>query len=208
MARKQKRTRSSSKSLVLLVALIVVALVLVPDRAIAVLLLAGVAGAVFFVLRSTSERNERRTHVGHVADLDHMLSLTPTQFEEYTRQLLIENGYTSMRLNGGAGDLGADLLGKDPDGRSLVVQCKRYAPIKKVGSREMQLFIGMQQIHHKAERGVYVTTSDFTAAARDLGNRHGIWLINGSGLVHLQQGQSSTVGRGRSWFGGVVGYPR
>jgi restriction system protein len=110
-----------------------------------------------------------------------------------------------MTLNGGGiVDLGADLLGNDPDGRSVAVQCKRYAPGNKVASKEMQLFIGMQRVQHGTERGIYVTTSEFTSAARDLGNRHGIWLINGSELVKLQRGPKPEAGKGRSWFGGLA----
>jgi restriction system protein len=208
MARKQRRRKPSTPSLVLLLAVAILALVLNPDRVVAALLLAGVAGMVVLVLKSIRKRSKRRVHVARVEDLGQMLSLTPTQFEEYTRQLLVENGYKGMTLNGGAGDLGADLMGNDPDGRSIVVQCKRYAPSKKVGSQEMQLFIGMQQIHHKAERGIYITTSDFTSAARDLGNRHGIWLIDGSGLMQLHRRRGAAAGAGRSWFGGAFGYPR
>lgn len=204
MTRKPRRKKPSSKSLVLFVAAIVLALVLFPDRAIAALLLAGVAGAIFLVLKATNQRNKRSIRVKHVDNLDQILSLTPTQFEEYTRQLLVGNGYKGMRLNGGAGDLAADLLGQDPDGRSTVVQCKRYAPSKKVGSKEMQLFIGMQQVHHRAERGIYVTTSDFTLAARDLGNRHGILLINGSSLLQLRRRQTAEPRRARFSFGGVA----
>jgi restriction system protein len=204
MAHSQRRRKPSAPSLVLLIALGILALIQHPDRMIAALLLAGVAGAIFFVLRSSGERNKGRIPVAHVEDLDQILRLTPTQFEEYTRQLLVENGYKSMKVNGGAGDLGADLLGRDPDGRSIIVQCKRYAPSKKVGSREMQMFIGMQQIHHQAERGIYVTTSEFTPAARDLADNHGIWLINGSGLLQLRRRHTTGSRRGRSWLGGLA----
>ncbi len=115
-----------------------------------------------------------------------MLALSPSEFEAFTRELLASSGF-SLRLNGGPGDLGADLVGRDPKGRSTIVQCKRYDPGQKVGSQALQTFIGMRSIHHRADRGIVVTTSGFTSAAIELAKAHDIWLIDGGDLVRLQR---------------------
>lgn len=101
----------------------------------------------------------------HLADF---LELSPTDFELAVRDVLLETGYRSLDHSGGAGDLAADLAGTDSRGRSVVVQCKRFRPGSSVGSKDMQMFIGMVTIHHRAEHGVFVTTSTFTSAAREL----------------------------------------
>jgi HJR/Mrr/RecB family endonuclease len=88
-------------------------------------------------------------------------------------------------VKGGAGDLAADIVCRDSAGQSVVVQCKQYGIERKVTSQEMQLFIGMGRIEHRAERLLYVTTGDYTKAAADLGRKHGVELFNGTQLESL-----------------------
>lgn len=117
--------------------------------------------------------------------LGDMLAMTPTEFEELTGRALEAMGYTEMKVQGGSGDLSADLTGFDPQGRSVIVQCKRYAPGNNVGSPSLQQFIGMMAVHHKADRGIYVTTSDYSQQAVALAQEHGIVLIDGDDLVKI-----------------------
>ncbi len=117
--------------------------------------------------------------------LGEMLGMTPTQFEQATATLLRDLGYRNVRRVGGSGDLCADIQCQDTEGRSVVVQCKRYAPGNRVGSPAIQTFIGMVTVHHRAERGIYVTTSDYTDPARALARRHGFDLLDGNDLARL-----------------------
>lgn len=120
-----------------------------------------------------------------VQTIGELLMLTPTEFEDAIAQSLRNRGYKQVTRCGGAGDLGVDITARDANGLSIAVQCKRYTPGRPVGSREIQLFIGMLTTEHKAERGVYVTTSGFTDPARVLGKRHGINLIDGRELARI-----------------------
>ncbi len=43
----------------------------------------------------------------------------------------------------------------------------------------------MMNVHHKAEKGIFVTTSTFTQPAIDLAEMHNILLIDGDRLVGL-----------------------
>ena len=124
----------------------------------------------------------RRVRTRSLGDL---LTLTPAEFAEAVAAVLARTGYRDLRRVGGAGDLGADLVGRDRNGRSVIVQCKRYAPGSRVGSPAVQSFIGMQTTHHRAERGLFVTTSGFTGPAVALARRHGITLIDGAELSRL-----------------------
>jgi restriction system protein len=111
--------------------------------------------------------------------------LTPTEFETAVANLLSVHGFHAVRNLGGSGDLAADIVCLDSQEARVVVQCKRYAPGNRVGSKDMQLFIGMAVLHHEADYGMYVTTSTFTQPAIELAEIHGIELIDGSRLVEM-----------------------
>jgi restriction system protein len=119
-----------------------------------------------------------------------LLVLTPREFEEAVATLLAGHGYRDVRVNGGPGDLGVDISCRTPAGARVVVQCKRYAPGKSVGSPDMQRFLGMV-VHHGADcGGIYVTTSSFTTAARDLARGYRITLIDGDELSRMMTASS------------------
>lgn len=117
--------------------------------------------------------------------LGDLLEMDPTGFEEFTGRALESLGYTNVRRVGGSGDLAADLTATDPQGRSAIVQCKRYTPGSKIGSPALQAFIGMKEVHHKADRGIFVTTADYSQEAIDLAKAHNIVLIDGDDLVKI-----------------------
>ena len=119
-----------------------------------------------------------------VETLQQLISLTPSQFERAMATLLIDLGYRKVRVTGGAGDLSRDIACEDVMGRTVMVQCKRYTN-KKVTSPEMQKFIGMMITEHKADRGIYITTSDFTESAKELARKHNVELWNGQKLANL-----------------------
>jgi restriction system protein len=114
-----------------------------------------------------------------------MLEMDPRSFEEFTGRALESLGYTNVIRVGGSGDLAADLTATDPQGRSAIVQCKRYTPGSKVGSPALQSFIGMKEVHHRADRGIFVTTADYSQEALDLAKAHNIVLIDGDDLVKI-----------------------
>lgn len=129
---------------------------------------------------------ELRGLLRRVRTLDDLLALTPTQFERVIGELLQTWGYTQVRHTGGSGDLAADLTCRAPDGKLVIVQCKRFARHNKVGSPEVQKFIGMMAVHHGADIGIFVTTSHFTQPARVLCQQHGIRAVAGDELAdHL-----------------------
>jgi restriction system protein len=115
------------------------------------------------------------------------LVLTPPEFEKCTGRILQSFGYRDVQHTGRGGDLMADLTATSPQGESTVVQCKRYAPGKAIGTPEIQKFIGMISVHHKAQKGVYVTTSTFSMPARNLAAQHAILLIDGATLIRMTQ---------------------
>ncbi|MGH2534507.1 MAG: restriction endonuclease [Thermomicrobiales bacterium] len=117
--------------------------------------------------------------------LSDLLAMTPTEFEQLCVRALVRLGYDDVRRTGGAGDLAADIVAQDVQGRSCVVQCKRYAPGSGVGSPVVQTFIGMKAVHHKADRGIIMTTAEFTKPAITLAKQHDIVLIDGDDIVKI-----------------------
>lgn len=134
-------------------------------------------GFIYFAIH-----RQRRPAPVRVETLGELLALSATQFEEAIAQSLRDHGYRDVRRCGGPGDLGVDITCTDPNGGRLAVQCKRYAPGNLVGSRDLQLFIGMTHTEHQVDRGVYITTSSYTVPARQLANRHNIRLVDGPEL--------------------------
>ena len=62
------------------------------------------------------------------------------QFERLVARLLQRDRLTDVRIPGGSGDLGADVLGRGANGL-VVIQCKRYSQHRNVSSPDMQKFL-------------------------------------------------------------------
>nr|WP_237518731.1 restriction endonuclease [Streptomyces sp. SID5910] len=117
------------------------------------------------------------TEVTAVAFPDHD-TLSPDEFEQAIADLCVRDGCAEVEVVGGAGDLGADVLAVAPDGRRLVIQCKRYGEDNKVGSEELQRFGGTCFTVHEADVAILVTSSDFTAPAADYAEQCGIVCVD------------------------------
>lgn len=108
--------------------------------------------------------------------------MNPREFEHAVAYLCQRDGCLNVQVVGGAGDLGADVIATTPDGRRVVIQCKRYSPTNKVGSPDLQRFGGTCYSVHNAQVAVLVTTSTFTRQAIDYGTRQSIRLYDTTGL--------------------------
>ena len=117
--------------------------------------------------------------------LEELHQISPPEFEQVVEVIMQRKGYQQVQRVGGSGDLCVDVQALNRRGEKTVVQCKRYAAMRKVSSKEMQQFIGMASVEHKAKWGIYVTTSSYTKDARNLGEKHGIELIDGVKLVKI-----------------------
>lgn len=114
--------------------------------------------------------------------------MTGKEFERLVARLLERDGYTGVRIPGGSGDLGADVMATAADGSVLVVQCKRYSQKASVSSPDMQKFLGTCFDEHGADHAWFVTTTRFSKAAHDLGTRRGVRLIDRSALAEWMAG--------------------
>ncbi|MER6628024.1 restriction endonuclease [Streptomyces sp. NPDC000987] len=129
--------------------------------------------------------------VAHGAVLDYD-GLGADEFEQAIAALCERDGCFEVDVVGGAGDLGADVLAVAPDGRRVVVQCKRYGAGNRVGSQDLQRFGGTCYTVHEADVAVVVTTSDFTAPAAEYAVRCGIVCVDGEALRAWSDGTGPT----------------
>lgn len=125
--------------------------------------------------------------------LDRTRKVTPSFFEDLLIDLLVAMGY------GGTGDGAAHALGKtgdngvdgvidqDPLGvDQIYIQAKRYAEGNNVSAGDIRDFFGALNLK-KAQKGIFITTSDFTSSAKETAKNLGtrIVLINGTELAKL-----------------------
>ncbi|WP_435058480.1 restriction endonuclease [Streptomyces sp. bgisy060] len=153
-----------------------------------VLLAVLVAAVAIAVLAIRVGRRRHRRLVQEVRTLQEFTEMSPASFEHAIAELCRRDGCRNVRVVGGSGDLGADVLATTPLGKALVIQCKRYGTGNLVGSPEAQKVGGTARPVHGAEEVAIVTTSDFTAEARRyaaLPSVH-IHLLGGEQLIRWQ----------------------
>ncbi|CAL9272172.1 hypothetical protein SUDANB5_00618 [Streptomyces sp. SudanB5_2050] len=123
------------------------------------------------------------------ATVDLHAVLDPDEFEQAIAGLCLRDGCAEAEVVGGAGDLGADVIAVAPDGRRLVIQCKRYAEDNKVGSEDLQRFGGTCFTVHEADVAVVVTTSGFTRPAAEYAEQCGIVCVDADRLREWNGGR-------------------
>ena len=127
------------------------------------------------------------------ADLiERILASPPEFFERLIVSLLIKMNYGApggiAQAIGGRGDNGVDgVVDQDALGLDRVyVQAKRYKPGNSVGPGEIRDFSGGLD-QHKASKGLFVTTSNFSSAAKSTADRlsRHIVMVDGRQLAKL-----------------------
>lgn len=125
--------------------------------------------------------------------LDRIRGMNPSEFEGLILRLLLAMGYGQgldemATAVGGSGDGGIDgLIYQDPLGLDRVyIQAKRYKEGNNVSSPDIRNFIGALNIN-RANKGVFVTASQFTADAKTAatGSTIQVVLIDGPRLTDL-----------------------
>ena len=114
-------------------------------------------------------------------------NIDPAQFEVLVAELYEKQGYSARHL-GGSHDEGIDVLAEKTSAGGLeriVIQCKHQQA--NVGRPILQQLWGVVSSNPSFTRGALVTSSDFTAAAKQFASEKRLTLINGdllSKLIH------------------------
>ncbi|WP_238991778.1 restriction endonuclease [Gemmobacter caeruleus] len=125
--------------------------------------------------------------------LERVRAAPPAFFEYLIVRLMLAMGYGGTaedagRALGRSGDDGVDgVVDQDPLGLDRVyIQAKRFGPGNTVGSAAIRDFFGSLD-RHKANKGLFVTTSGFSAAAHETASflSKRIVLVDGAQLARL-----------------------
>lgn len=125
--------------------------------------------------------------------LSYVLNSGAGFFEKLVVELLVEMGYGGSRREaaravGQSGDEGIDgIIDEDRLGLDVIyVQAKKWNTNRAVGRPEIQKFVGALQ-GKRARKGIFITTSRFTSAAREYAGRIDtkVVLIDGERLTDL-----------------------
>jgi len=127
--------------------------------------------------------------------LDQIRIGTPFFFEKLVVNLFVKMGYGGAQqgsawVTGRSGDGGIDgVIHEDKLGLDVIyIQAKRWKEGNTVGGPDMQQFVGALATR-KAKKGIFVTASEFTKAAREvvgqLGHEPRVVLIDGVMLANL-----------------------
>ncbi len=125
-------------------------------------------------------------HRGQV--IEALMSLSPAGFEAFSQRLLRESGFQDVKVTGRSGDGGIDgngILEVNPlVSFKVLFQCKRYSG--SVTPSQVRDFRGAMM--GRADKGIILTTGNFTAEARKEAIRDGvppIELVDGEKLVNM-----------------------
>jgi len=99
------------------------------------------------------------------------------EFEDTVVDLCRRDGCTEVRRVGGSHDDGADVLGRFPDGRSMVIQRKGYSPKRRIPIREVRDLLGAR-VHFKTDAATFVTTTYFTGPSERTAVQNGVIAVH------------------------------
>jgi len=103
--------------------------------------------------------------------------IDPYQFEELISDLFERMGYKTQ-VTKKSGDFGVDVIATK-GGETIAIQAKKYSPGNNVGNRDVQRMLGAMSFRdYKANKGIIITTSDFTIQAQEQASENPIELWN------------------------------
>jgi hypothetical protein len=119
-------------------------------------------------------------------NIESLYSVEPVEFENITKALLIKMGFNATTTKA-SGDGGVDIIAINEQpiiGGKYIIQCKRYALGNNIGEPVVRELYGV--IHaENANKGILITTSDFSKQAVAFAKDKAIELINGHDLGNL-----------------------
>jgi HJR/Mrr/RecB family endonuclease len=135
----------------------------------------------------THEMSDEETSVSPLIAEPNFQELTGIEFEHLVVTALQQIGFDTVSQLGVRNDGGIDIIALNNApivGGRLVVSAKRYSPERKVGTAAVMELLGSMS-YHGFGRGIIITTSRFTSAAREAAERFGIELLDGERFLWL-----------------------
>jgi restriction system protein len=119
-------------------------------------------------------------------DVQRIRGLSGQEFESLITRLLTRMGFHAemTRITGDGGIDIIAVLDKPIVGGRYLFQCKRFAPENLVGAPTVRDFYGAVTAD-RAAKGIFITTSSYTAHAREFAEKAGVELIDFARLEKL-----------------------
>lgn len=132
----------------------------------------------------TSKSNEERYRpIETTGDLIKRLrQIDWFQFEKMVELVYCKLGYIVTRRGGANPDGGIDLI-IEKDGQTAAIQCKQWKTWN-VGVKTVREFLGALT-DSGIQTGIFITLNGYTGEAKQLAEKHGIEIINESGLAAM-----------------------
>lgn len=143
-----------------------------------------VAGCLLFLIllkRWTKIMRRKKYLASPLSRIDKMEG---SEFEKFLAAYFENKGYR-VKVTGGTGDYGADLVMKK-GGETTVVQAKRYR--SRVGVAAIQQVIAARE-YYGADNSIAATNSYFTKEAKKLARKTGVVLWDRDSLLAMKKSQ-------------------
>lgn len=128
------------------------------------------------------KKKEVFAHNSDIQKIIDYYSEKPINFERLCLELFESLGYV-VKLTPPTNDGGYDIL-LNKGAEKTIVECKCYSIEHRVGCPSIQKLVGANNIV-LADKMLFITTSDFSAAAISYAEEVGVELINGNKLMEL-----------------------
>jgi Holliday junction resolvase-like predicted endonuclease len=114
--------------------------------------------------------------------MEQLRSMDWFQFEKLVGHVYQKRGYSVTRRGGANPDGGIDLI-VAKDGQRAAIQCKQWKTWN-VGVKAIREFLGALK-DANIQKGIFITVRGYTGDAKDLAQRHGIEIMDETGLNQL-----------------------
>lgn len=114
--------------------------------------------------------------------IDQLRTINWYQFEKLVALVYKHRGYKVTRRGGANPDGGIDLI-LELNGQQSAVQCKQWKTWN-VGVKAVREFLGALT-DAQMQRGIFITLNGYTGDAKKLAEKHGIEIINETGLTAM-----------------------
>ncbi len=117
-------------------------------------------------------------------DYRKLLELSPRAFEDLVSELFRKRGY-AVEQTPYSNDRGRDAIALK-DGKTYLIECKRYARDRSIGRRDLQVFHSAVT-EAAATRGFFVTTAKFGKTAKEFVQGKKITLVDENNLIEVMR---------------------
>ena len=117
------------------------------------------------------------------AKMDRVWTMDGLEFEEFTCDILKENGFKDVKKTQACGDYGVDVIACK-NNKKYAIQCKRYKSSLGIAAIQ-QVYTGKD--YYKADIAVVLTTSSFTRNAKNTAAKLNVQLWERTELQKLMK---------------------